>query len=540
MADGSGRREYSGSALDATGRLVLSHPRPGHRFDAGEIAVLAFELLGTQVEASTAVLESTDEGSVVAIPRSAHRRERREALRVRLDGSAPATVRLRSPLTGAVLHLPLVDLHPMGASFELTGASEALPPGLRLGEVTLEVGGASCRCMATVQSSQPMTEDGASRRVGLRLSTEGGAARQLLLDTWLARLVPDVACGSRFAFEDVWELFQHEGVRFPDHPLDAPATLAVLGAAHRAMGDGRHGLGKTFVFTEGGVALGHAAGLRTHSKTWLSQHLVVRSGYHRQTHISQTLVNLSFDYAEALGDVEYLRGLWRTSNRWTSRVYGAATSRLIRPGLSYLASFTPMRADLATLREVPRRAARAATADEGLALLQHLRRTWDPVRLRADDLVDGELGFETLSPQYRDAGLERTRHVGVVDGAHGPAGWVLIERMTPGLFWAEWYDAFRLVLVDPSAPDADEVRLALARYALGDAMARGRTATHCLADDADIPGLRRAGFDDLGKVIEFCAHRTMNREMTAQLMAIFERLARRDSQGPGRAEGDDE
>jgi hypothetical protein len=283
--------------------------------------------------------------------------------------------------------------------------------------------------------------------------------------------------------------------------------------------------------------LGHASGLRTHSRTWLSQHLVVKTGYHRQTHVSQSLVNLSFDYAEALGDVEYLRGLWRTSNRWTSRVYGTATARLVLPGLSYVASFTPLRVDLAVPREVPRRAARATTAEERAALLHHLRRTWDPVRLRADDLFEGELGLKTLSARCAGAGIERSRHIGVVEGDDGPRGWVLIERMTSGLFWAEWYDAFRLVLADPAAPDADETRHALVHYALADARARGRTHTHCLAEDADIPWLERAGFANLGRVMEFCAHRSMNREMTAQMLAIFDRLAPREARARYRDEG---
>ncbi|MEW5740363.1 MAG: hypothetical protein AB1938_15650 [Myxococcota bacterium] len=537
MSDGSGRREYTEATLDGAGRLVLSRPRPGYTFGPGEIALLSFELLGSQVEGATAVLEADAERLVVALPRSAHRRERREALRVRLAEPSGATITLRPPLSGALISRPMVDLHPMGTALEIDASVDALPPGLVLADVELELFGQRCRCAAVVQTSIPESEDGRRRRVGLRLSAKTDADRQILIDAWLQRLVPDVACGSRFDFPVLWELFQHEGVRFPDYPLDGPTTIAALTATHRKMGDGRHGLGKTFVFHEDGRVLGHASGLRTHSKTWLSQHLAVRSGYHRQTHISQALVNLSFDYAEALGDVEFLRGLWRTSNRWTSRVYGAATSRLIRPGLSYLASFTPMRASLTQPREAPRLFARASTATERAKLLQHLRCTWDPVRLRADDLVEDELELDTLAGRFGAVGLERSRHLGVVPGADGPRGWVLIERMTPGLFWAEWYDAFRVVLAEPSAPDAPEVRRALLHYALADARARGRAFTHCLASDADVGPLEQEGLVNLGKVIEFCAHRSMNREMTSQLMAIFERLARRETK---RAEGDEE
>lgn len=536
VPDGSARREYTEAAFDAAGRLVLSRPRPGHDFGAGEIARVAFELLGTQVEAMAAVVDARDERVVLPLPRTAQRRERREALRVRLGPDEPGFVTLKSPLTQTELSRALVDLHPLGASFELDSAREALPPGLVLKDVELALGERRVRVGAVVQSCQPVDDDGARRRVGLRLTPASDGDRQALIDAWLARLVPDVACGSRVDFRSIWALFEHEQVRFPDYAFEAPRTLEVLDVAHRAVGDGRHGLGKAFVFHEDGQVLGHASGLRTHTSTWLSQHLVVRSGYHRQTHISQSLVNLSFDYAEALGDVEYLRGLWRTSNRWTCRVYGAATARLLRPGLSCLSEFTPMRADVSAPRAVPRLTAHAATPEDQRLLLTHLRATWDPVRLLADDLNEDELELPTLAARYAGTGLERSRHVGVVDGADGPRGWVLIERMSRGLFWAEWYDAFRLVLAEPAADDRDDVVAALVAYALADTRARGRRFTHALAADAELAPLASHGFANLGKVVEFCAHRSMNREMTAQLMAIFERLTRRSA---GVVGGDD-
>ena len=536
MADGSGRREYSASAVDAAGRLVLSRPRPGHRFDAGEIAVLSFELLGSQVEASAAVLESDELRSVVAMPRSAQRRERREALRVRLTEPDGAFLSLRSPLTGATVRRRLLDLHPMGASLELEAGGEPLPPGLQLGEVTLELGGARHRCRATVQSSLPLAQDHGARRVGLRLTTDEGPERQALIDAWLARLVPDVACGSRFPFEDVWALFRQEGVRFPDYPLEARASLDTLAATHRAMGDGAHGLGKAFVFTEGGQVLGHASGLRTHSRSWLAQHLVVKSGYHRGTQISQALVNLSFDYAEALGDVDYLRGLWRTSNRWPSRVFGTVTSKLLRPGESCLTSFNPMRRPVGPMLSPASIRTREATYEDLADLLAHLRATHDPVFLKGHDLTEGELRFETLGARYRAAGLERARITGVARRDGRAVGWVVLERMTPGLFWAEWYNAFRLFLAEPDAPDARDVRHALVAWTMGALAARGATVAECLATERDLDTLAWLGFADLGRVMEYTAHRGLTREITAQVVAVFEKLTAREQRG---AEGEE-
>lgn len=531
VPDGSGRREYTDAALDASGRLVLRRPRPGHAFAAGEIARVSFELLGTHVEAIAAVLEDDDERLVLPLPRTALRRERREALRVRLGDEANGQLTLRSPLTGARITRPLVDLHPLGTSFELDAARDALPPGLVLDDVVLTLGAQRVRCSATVQSCQPIDDDGAWRRVGLRLTPATAGDRQALIDAWLTRLVPDVACGARFDFRDIWALFEHEQVRFPDFPFDAPRTLDVLTATHRALGDGRHGLGKAFVFHEDGKVLGHASGLRTHSATWLAQHLVVRSGYHRQTQLSQALVNLSFDYAEALGDIEYLRGLWRTSNRWPSRVFGTVTSKLLRPGESHLSSFHPMRRAMGPALVPPGAAARAATDSDLADLVAHLRATRDPVFLRGHDLVERELRLEHLGARYRSAGLRRERLLGTATRDGRAIGWVVVERSSPGLFWAEWYNAFRVFLAEPLAPDANEVRQALTTWVLGQLAREGATFAEAIVDPQDVAAFGAMGFADLGCVMEYTAHRSLTREITAQVVAVFEKLAAREQRG---------
>lgn len=537
LAEGTGRWEYEAGALDAADRLVLERPRTGARFEPGEVVTLAFELLGSQVEALTTVLEVNGGACVLALPRAARRRERREALRVRLDGEPRGVVTLLEPLSGQTLERPLFDLHPMGASFELDDDAIALPPSLVLPRVTLQLGDTTFACSAVVQGSLPLTADGSRRRVGLRLVPLPGDERQGLIDAWLTRLVPDVRCGARVTFDAIWRLFQHEQVRFPDYPLEAPATQEALAATHRAVGDGRHGLGKAFVFTDGDQVLGHASGLRTHSRSWLAQHLVVRSGYHRGTQISQALVNLSFDYAEALGDVDYLRGLWRTSNRWPSRVFGTVTAKLLRPGQSHLTSFTPMRRAVGPVALPPGVAARPARDEDLADLVEHLRATFDPVFLQGHDLTKDQLQLESLAPRYRAAGLDRHRRFGVALRDGRPAGWAVLERMTPGLFWAEWYNAFRLFVAEPGAPDADAVRAALVAWAMQALSDEGARVAECIAGDEDREAVSRLGFTDLGRVMEYTAHRSLTRDITAQVVAVFEKLTARERRGTGEDRG---
>ncbi len=375
-----------------------------------------------------------------------------------------------------------------------------------------------------VQTSKAVSGDVASQRVGLRLVSLPDSERQALIDAWLRWLVPEVRCGGTIAFPDVWKLFQHEEVRFPDYPLDAPSTVDVLGAGHRAIGAGSNGLGKSFVYNEDGEVLGHMSGLRTHSKTWFVKHLVVKSGYHRQTHVAQTIVNLTFDYADALGDVEYLLGFWRASNRWPSRVFGAVTSKLLRPGVAHLTSFNPMRRAVAPVPHPASLQTRDASDTDLVALVELLRATCDPVFLKGHDLVESELSLETLGARYRSAGLRRARMLGVATREGRPVGWTLVDRMTPGLFWAEWYNGFRLFLAEPDAPDADEVRQALLSWTMSCLASERSPVAECLAAEGDVACMARLGFADLGRVMEYTAHRNLTREFTAQMVAVFEKL----------------
>ncbi|WNZ64647.1 hypothetical protein QEG98_13800 [Myxococcus sp. MxC21-1] len=131
----------------------------------------------------------------------------------------------------------------------------------------------------------------------------------------------------------------------------------------------------------------------------------------------------------------------------------------------------------------------------------------------------------TLGGRYSDARLRRSRSIAMVEGKDGPQGFVLMEDSSPGLFWAEWYNAFSLVIVEPDAREADAVRQALVTHAVANSARRGRSTAECLASDADLPALEALGFHNLGKVMEFTAHRRLVRDWNAYLLAVFERLA---------------
>ncbi len=535
--------------LPEESRLLLrDQSQPGELFHPGDVVRLCLDFGGVCHVGTTAVLAAEAHQVEVALPRALSLHHRRNSLRFRSTAERPFAVSFHSPLTGESVVRPLLDLHTGGFAFPFDAGREAFPPGLLLDEVTLQLpDGRRSRCRAQVQDTGQLTvtEEGASmsrpRRCGLRILELEPEARTAILDAFIQARCPDARDASELPFSEVWDLFRAADVRFPDYPFHEPSTTPeVLSDAHQRLGNGIHGLSKAIVYQRDDRLYGHISGLRIYSKTWLSQHLVVRPGYHRHESISQELVALAADYAESLEDVEYLRALWRCRNRWTSRIYGAIASRLERPGLSCLHAFTPCRLPVDAALPEPRADLRVRPAEVSDLrwLEQHLRETQDVVRLRSSDLVEGEMLMGTLGGRYSDAGLRRSRRIALVEGREGPRGFVLMEDSTPGLFWAEWYNSFSLVMVEPDVQEADAVRRALVTHAVADSARRGRSTAECLATDADLPALESLGFHNLGKVMEFTAHRRLVRDWNAYLLAVFERLAAH-GRGGGRADDKD-
>lgn len=499
-------------------------PQP---FAVGEALRLDFEFNGISYDGLCGVVAADALLLTVGIPASLRRRQRRRSLRARCGPGFTASVTVRNPLDGSVTRRPLLDLQPDGFAFEVDTATEAFPPGLRLDQVTLHLAGDTLLCRATVHNvARGWRSDAPSiRRCGLALDGLSPEDRERLVDALAAARVPEIEDGRARPFAEVWRMFREEGAGFPDWPIDDPDTEARLtGIQERVAGlPGR--LHRAFIYrAPNGEPQGFSAGLRIYSGTWLSQHLLVRSGYSRGVHASQSLVQMTFDYAEALDDVEYMRGLWRLKNRWAARVYGAATEKLVYPGRSYLARFDELRLSAAAELPPSPLEAHEATADDEAALLAHLRTVWDPVRLKADDLIEGQLHLEAIGEAWRRHGFHRARRLAAVDGPHGPRGWVLVEEMSRGLFWGETCDSFALHLVEPLAPDADDVRLALLAAAQRLARARGLAHLECHAAPEDAPLLERLGFRGPGAIMEFCAHHSMVREMTTQMLLIFQRV----------------
>ncbi len=491
-------------------QLYLARPSPRGvpQWQPGQIVTVSFEANGRQVTGHAAVVIASGHALVLQLPRALTARPSRANLRA-LALPPGASISFVSPLSGLLRTRTVLQLSATGASFKVDPA-DVVPPGLRLDRVLLEFAGERLHFCAIATA------------VGrLEFSSVSSDERQRLVDLLLHHRVEGAACGSAVSFSRVWALFQEEGALWRDHAAPPAQT-------HELLGDGSHGLSKTVVVQRDGELVAHSSGLRIYSRTWLAQHLLVKSGFHRAGTLFQQVLSLSYEYGEALGDVEYVRGLWRVSNR-AERVYDAVSSRLLKPGLAYRVRFEPMRLNVTAFVPAPLRV-RAAGPDDERAFLAFAGASEDPVKLLSDDLVPGELHLESLSRRYGALGLSRGRSLAVVEDDRGaPLGWALLETMSPGLFWSEMYTSFRIFLLDASGPLAGEARSSVASWACTLAARAGRKEVECHAANADVDLLQSLGFVRLGPVYEFGAHRSVVREFITQMNSVLARVRRREN-----------
>ena len=501
--DGFTAQRFSCAQLGAKTLLLSGPSLPACReWLPGHPVTLRFEHEGRALQGYARLVGARDAQWEVALPPVLIELPARGGLKTAAD-RLEAAISFVSPLSGRAQRRGVLELSTRGACFA-PEPSEALPPGLRL-VVVLELSGVQLALAAVVES----VGEGECR---LRFVGLDEAGRLALIDFLAHHRVDGAACASGTPFESVSSMFRSEGVAPPRPTQPAP------------------GLSKAFVLLRDGEMVGHVSGLRIYSRTWLSQHLLVKAGVHDAATRSQQLMTLSLEVGEAMSDVEYVRALWRMSNRNAAHIQGASSARLLRPGLVYRTSFEQMRVPLGPLPEPGPLFVREARPADERAFLSFAGATEEPVKLLSDDLVQGELHLESLSKRFGAAGLSRSRALTVVEDDDGtPLGWALLQTMSAGLAWAELHSSFRLFVPHATGPRAPAVRRSLSAHAARFFAALGRGEAVCHAAKGDLAELVQLGFVSRGAVCEFGAHRSALPDFTRQLVSVLTRLPQRET-----------
>ncbi len=541
LVQGVRRREDLAASLEegAPGAApILRCERPLQwTVTVGDVVQVVFDLSGKSYRGWASVLRVEQEGFVLSLPRNLSMYHRRTSMRFRTGDDQPFAVSFVSPLTGERIEHPVMDLHAMGLSFSFDAAREVLPAGLVIDDFTLVLpDGTRAPCSAEVRDNGPLLDHSAGGmarpfRCGLRLLNVLPEARQAVINAFVQARCPQVRDGSVEPFHKIWELVQAVHMFHPDYPFEDGPHMEVLEDTHRKLATAKDGLARSFVYCEGPQIIGHISGVRTHSRTWMLQHLMVLPMVRRGESISRDLSALCVDYAEALEDVNYLRIYWRIQNKWPDRVFGWIARSMYREGITDLRTMNYTRLSLAQAPRMRRGlpAVRRATRDDLLWMEAHLRSRGEVVRLLADDLLAPEAELTSLSARYAAEGLRRGRSIFVVDGEHAPLAFALAEEATPGLSWPEMTTAFSFLVPDPLLPRVPEAREALAARCVDHYREQGKQSALALVQDDEVEGLVALGFRWHCRVTQWTVHRSAARTWHMLMAAVFERLQNRHS-----------
>jgi hypothetical protein len=516
--------------------LRCAHPQQWTA-SVGDVVQVVFDMSGKSYRGWAAVVRTDADGLTLSLPRSLSMYHRRSSMRFRAGQEQPFAISFISPITGEHIEHPVMDLQAMGLSVVYDAAREVLPIGLVIDELTLILpDGTRAPCSAEIRDNAPLldqTAGGMARpfRCGMRLTHVQPEARQAVINAFVQARCPQVRDGRSEPFGKIWELAQKVHLFHPDYPFEEGPHLQVLEDSHRKLSGASEGLTRTFLYCDGPELLGHVSGVRTHSHTWMFQHLMVLPTVRRGESISRELSALCVDYAEAHEDVHYLRVFWRIQNKWPDRVFGWIARSMFIEGLTDLRTMNYTRLafsqPLRARKELPR--VRPATQADLRWMEDTLRARGDVVRLMADDLLAQDARMTALSKRYAAHGLRRGRSLFVVDGEHAPLAMALAEEATPGLSWPEMTTAFSFVTPAPQHPRAAEAREALAVRCVEHYREQGKASALALVQDDEVEGLVSLGFRWHCRVAEWTFHRSTARTWHMLMAAVFERLQNRSA-----------
>jgi len=503
----------------------------------GDVVHLSFEMGGQSYTGVGSLLDFSPDGkTLVRVPRGLTIRNWRRLPRFKPGPQSRFLISFQAPVTGQFTTRAVLDLSVGGLSFPFDASSEILPAGLQLDASLLLPDGSRVPCPLEVRSIHALStysrSDGGSRpfRAGASFISLPASAREAILTAFISTRCPSAQDGARIPFDGIWSLMDQARYRFhPDYPFDMDRSVfEQLADTHLKVystGD----LGRCVVYGGEQGPMGHAAGLRIHSRTWLVQHLAVRPTFRRQEPISQDLSALLVELGEALEDIEFVRYSWRKDNRWPNRLASWVARLLHGQGLSLLRHFNYLRLPLNASTPAPAEGlppVRSGERADFVWLENLLRNRGELVRVLSEDLQADMVELEGLGARFQAHGLHRRRRVFVVDGEDGPLGVALAEEGSPGLNLIEKTNSFSLILADPSHPQAGAAARALTQRCVLHARERGRPSAIALVEDEYIDWVRQEGFEDLGRFSEWIFHRSMIRGWCDLVKSLFERLLR--------------
>lgn len=500
--------------------------------EEGDITEILFDVAGVSYSGFVSVIELSTRKIVLSAPRVLSVRHRRSLFRLRTADKLAFAVSFVSPLTGEKIVRPALDIQLNGVAFPFDAAREVLPSGLVIDNFSLIFpSGASVECKAQVRATQALTGTLAGMalptRCGLSLFEVPQDGRHSILEAFISNRSSSVRDGGDTPFPQIWKVVRDAKGFYADYPREEGPHLAVLEKAQDLLKAAGDGVAKSLLFGEKGIYGGHASGLRYYSRTWVLHHLAVVPGFNRSDNISQTLSSLIIEFAETLDDVEFVRTLWNTKNRFPNRFITWIARTMRTEGLTHLRFMNHMRqqmeprsVDAASLMET-----REATSADLRWIENYFLSRDEAIRLRSDDLSVAEAKMYRLSSRLAVNGIKRERTIFLVPGGRSPIAVALVEEATEGLHWGEFTNSFSLIVPNRADPLVEVACHTLIAQCVEFYRDRGRPSVVALVDDQDVGSLEKSGFKQMGRFGEFTFHRSLIRSWCQLSTAVNERLS---------------
>ena len=509
-------------------RQALVLEASGATFEPYEVVRCTFELGGSSYTFLSTVTSSVP--LQVRLPRVVEAIHRRSATRHRPVETMPISARVINPLfdPGSATR-QVLEISGTGFSFSIDPSTDLFPPGLRLPEVELTLGATSVRCKAEVRNLSAWPGATGALRCGVVFTGLSAEGRGQLADALMRSRFPGLADACEFPAPQLWSFLQESGFLYAKKMEALTPMLATVSETFQRLTTQTGNLFKAVVFHEHRQLYAHTSAVRSHSRTFVVQHLAATSRPHGRQ--GSRAVNLGItEFLAQDQHLDFAKVYFRPDNKWPARVFGGYARRVTDRQLSdlrvldYLLYPTSAR-----LPETPGlRVFEAQPGDLGVGE-GHYVASERGLILRSDDLTRGTLSLGAVDREYRAAGLFRLRRTLLaVRPDDTPVGFALCEISSPGLNLSELLSSMRLVVLPagdaPGMPGAAAVRVALLREALGLYRQAGRPFAPLLK----APGEPDPDCQPLERKVYACwtGHRSLLRPFGESLNRTYELLER--------------
>ena len=329
-------------------------------------------------------------------------------------------ITFQHPFTKKRVDLKVVDLSGSGFSVEEDEGKTALLPGMILPEVSISFAdNYQIKCSVQVVFRKLIEEPDGEKWIksGLALLDMNIQDHLKLIALLHQTKNKNSYICNHVDLDSLWNFFFETGFIYPGKYAAIQKKKKQIKDTYAKIYTHNPHIARHFIYQDKGTIYGHMAMIRFYENAWMIHHhaarkssankagLVVLDQIGRMINDSHRLYSLHMDY---------MMCYYRPDNKFPSRVFGGAAKSIKDPrgcsldGFAYFNFSSKGR----STPDLPEGWQITETQPEDLQeLVDYYEHTSGGLMLDAIDLKPEKLGCETLSAEYRELGLTRSRHL---------------------------------------------------------------------------------------------------------------------------------